>query len=157
MFFPRRILLTPFTEVFAQMSPSQWGWPTVVTTACPLPPPFIPPLLFYSFPITLPIPTCYVIYRLALLFIESFPTPVHACLVASVHVRLFVTQLFSSWTLAQQAPLSMGFSRQEYCCALLQGTFLTLCLLLLLCLLHWQVGSLLLVAPGRTFPSPTRM
>ena len=40
------------------------------------------------------------------------------------------------WTVAHQAPLSMGFSRQEYCSglhALLQGIFLTqglnLCLL----------------------------
>ena len=40
------------------------------------------------------------------------------------HVQLFVT----SWTIACQAPLSMGFSRQEYwggCHFLLQGTFLT--------------------------------
>ena len=32
------------------------------------------------------------------------------------------------WTVAHQAPLSMGFSRQEYCCgchALLQGIFPT--------------------------------
>ena len=109
MFFPRRLFLTPFTEVFAQMSPSQWGWPTWINllsrqhVPCHL-------LSFYTFPITLPIPTCYVIYWLALLFIESFPSPVHACLVASVHVRLFVTL----WTLTHQVPLSMGFSRQEY-------------------------------------------
>ena len=31
-----------------------------------------------------------------------------------VHVRLFVTP----WTVARQAPLSMGFSRQEYCSGL---------------------------------------
>ena len=40
------------------------------------------------------------------------------------HVGLFVTP----WTVAHQAPLSMGFSRQEYwlgCHALLQGIFLT--------------------------------
>ena len=30
------------------------------------------------------------------------------------HVRLFVTP----WTIAHQAPLSMGFSRQEYCSGL---------------------------------------
>ena len=29
------------------------------------------------------------------------------------HVRLFVTP----WTVARQTPLSMGFSRQEYCWA----------------------------------------
>ena len=57
-------------------------------------------------------------------------------------VRLFVTP----WTVASQAPLSMGFSRQETgvgCHALLQGIFPTQgsnsCLL---CLLHRQVGSL---------------
>ena len=33
-------------------------------------------------------------------------------------------QLFAPlWTVAHQAPLSMGFSRQEYCHALLQGIF----------------------------------
>ena len=40
------------------------------------------------------------------------------------HVKLFVTL----WTVASQAPLSMGFSRQEYWsgfCFLLQGIFLT--------------------------------
>ena len=40
------------------------------------------------------------------------------------HVRLFVTP----WTAAHQAPLSMGFSRQEYgvgCLFLLQGIFPT--------------------------------
>ena len=36
------------------------------------------------------------------------------------HVQLFAT----SWTAASQAPLSMGFSRQEYC-FLLQGIFPT--------------------------------
>ena len=34
--------------------------------------------------------------------------PVHACMFC--HIRLFVTP----WTVAQQAPLSMGFFRQEY-------------------------------------------
>ena len=36
-------------------------------------------------------------------------------------VRLFVTP----WTVAHQAPLSMGFSRQEYWSGFLQGIFLT--------------------------------
>ena len=49
--------------------------------------------------------------------------------------------------LAYQAPLSMGFSRQEYwsvgCHALLQGIFTTQgSNLYLLGLLHWQLGSL---------------
>ena len=38
----------------------------------------------------------------------------HACFRFS-HVQLFVTL----WTMACQAPLSMGFSRQEYCSGLL--------------------------------------
>ena len=58
------------------------------------------------------------------------------------HVRFFVTL----WTVACQAPLSMGFSRQEYWsglpCSLPgdlpdQGSNPHL-----LCLLHWQAGSL---------------
>ena len=54
-------------------------------------------------------------------------------------------QLFSApWTVACQAPLSMGLPRQEYWSGLhflLQGIFPTQGLGLL-CLLHWQVGSL---------------
>ena len=65
------------------------------------------------------------------------------------HVRLFVTL----WTVALQAPLSMGFSRQEYWSgfhALLQGIFPTQgSKLHLLGLLQWQVGSLLLVPSGK--------
>ena len=64
------------------------------------------------------------------------------------HVRLFET----SWTVSHQAPLSIGFSRQEYwngCHFLLQGIFLTQgsnpCLL---CLQHRQVGSLPLLHLG---------
>ena len=63
------------------------------------------------------------------------------------HVLLFATP----WAVAHQAPLFMGFSRQEYsneCRFLLQGIFPTqgsnLCLLHLL---HWQVGSLALAPP----------
>ena len=50
------------------------------------------------------------------------------------------------WGVAPQAPLSMGFSRQEYWSGghvLLQGIFLTQGLNLhLQYLLHWQAGSL---------------
>ena len=56
-------------------------------------------------------------------------------------VPLFVTLR----TITYQAPLSMGFSRQEYCSgyALLQGIFLTQGLSLrVLHLLHWQASSL---------------
>ena len=58
----------------------------------------------------------------------------YACMLSSFsHVRLFVTL----WTVAHQAPLSMGYSRQEYwsgkkkkntgvgCHVLLQGIFPT--------------------------------
>ena len=39
----------------------------------------------------------------------------HACILSHFsHIRLFVTL----WTVAQQAPLSMGFPRQEYCSGL---------------------------------------
>ena len=44
------------------------------------------------------------------------------------------------WIVAHQAPLSMGFSRQEYCHFPLQGIFLTQGSNLRL--LHWQAGSL---------------
>ena len=61
------------------------------------------------------------------------------------HVQLFATP----WTVAHQAPLSMGFFRQEYWSglpcpspgdALNPGIELT-------SLLHWQVGSLPLAPP----------
>ena len=63
-------------------------------------------------------------------------------------VRLSVTP----WTVACQAPPSMGFSRQEYMSGyhcLLQGIFLTQALNThLLHLLHWQADSLPLSHPG---------
>ena len=59
----------------------------------------------------------------------------HACMLS--HVRVFVTP----WTVALQAPLLLGFSRQEYCWSchfLLQGIFPTPRLNLhLLQFLHW--------------------
>ena len=54
------------------------------------------------------------------------------------------------WTVACQAPLSMGFSRLDTgvgCHALLQGIFPTQGSKLHL--LHWQVGSLPLVSPRK--------
>ena len=64
-------------------------------------------------------------------------------------VRFFVTL----WTVASQGPLSMGFSRQEYWSGLpcppprdLPNPRIQPCLL---CLLHWQVGFLLLAPPGK--------
>ena len=74
----------------------------------------------------------------------SWLYPIIICMLLSRFrcVWLFVTL----GTIACQAPLPLGFSRQEYGVghhALLQGIFLTqgsnICLL---CLLHWQVGSL---------------
>ena len=70
-----------------------------------------------------------------------------ACLLSQFRrIQLLVTP----WTVVHQAPLSMGFSRQEYWSELLfpipgdlphpginQG------------LLHWQVGSLALAPPGK--------
>ena len=59
------------------------------------------------------------------------------------------------YTAARQAPLSTGFSRQEYwvgCCALLQGIFPTQRLNgHLLRLLHWQAGSLPLAPCGKAY------
>ena len=65
------------------------------------------------------------------------------------HVRLCGTL----WAAARQAPLSLGFSRQEYWSGLPcppQGIFPTRGLNpCLLPLLHWQAGSLPLVSPGK--------
>ena len=66
------------------------------------------------------------------------------------HVQLSATL----WTVAHQAPLSMGFSRQEHCSGLLcppTGDLLTQELNPCpLSLLHWQVGSLPLVPSGNS-------
>ena len=74
--------------------------------------------------------------------------------VMQVPVCFSRVQLFEAlWTVARQAPLSMGFSSQEYGSglhALLQGIFSTqgsyLCLLRLL---HWQLDSIPLEPPGK--------
>ena len=63
-------------------------------------------------------------------------------------VRLCVTP----WTVARQAPLSMGLSRREYWSELLssRGVFLSQgSNTSLLCLLHWQAGSLPLATLGK--------
>jgi len=64
------------------------------------------------------------------------------------------------WTIARQAPLSMGFSKQNTgvgCRALLQEIFLIQgSNLRLLCLLHWQAGSLPLAPLGKPVPSHTQ-
>ena len=66
------------------------------------------------------------------------------------HVQLFVTQ----WTVARQAPLcpwdSLGMNTGVGCHFLFQGILLTLGKNPhLLCLLHWQVGSLPQVPSGK--------
>ena len=84
-----------------------------------------------------------------------FPSKAHvasACMLNRFsHVWFFVTLC----TVASQAPLSLGFSRQEYrvgCHALLLGIFLIQRPNpRLLCLLHWQMGSLPLVPLGKPF------
>ena len=65
------------------------------------------------------------------------------------HVQLCETL----WTVACQAPLSMGFSRHEVDChALIQGIFLAQGLNpCLLCLPNWQAGSLPLAPPEKPF------
>ena len=68
-------------------------------------------------------------------------------------VQLFVTP----WTVAHQAPLSMGFPRQEYWNGLPlppKGIFLTQGSILHL--LHWQAGSLPLSHLGSPFISGTQ-
>ena len=72
----------------------------------------------------------------------------YCCSDALSHVWLFA----SPWTVARQAPLSMGLSRQKYWSGLhflLQEIFLTQgSSPRLLHLLHWQVCSLPLESPG---------
>ena len=79
----------------------------------------------------------------------------HACmsLICFSCVQLFATL----WSVAHQAPLSMGFSRQEYQSGLPclpPGVLPTPCIEPMqenLHLLHWQVGSLSLAPPGKPF------
>ena len=68
---------------------------------------------------------------------------IYSCAVLSPFspIQLFVT----AWTVAHLAPLFMGFSRQQEWVAMpsSRGIFSTQVLKLhLLCLLHWQAGSL---------------
>ena len=72
---------------------------------------------------------------------ELWLTKCDSCMHAQSHPTLA-----TPWTVACQAPLSMGFSRQHIevgCHFLLQGIFPTQASNLhLLCFLHWQVDSL---------------
>ena len=70
-----------------------------------------------------------------------------SCCVVLWKLRICVGLFATPWTVTCQASLSVEFSRQEYwsgfCRALLQGIFPAQGLNLhLLCLLHWQAGSL---------------
>ena len=79
--------------------------------------------------------------------------PATRCVHAKSHFS-YVQLCGTPWTVAHQAPLSLGFSRQEYWSGLpfppagadLPDPGSNPCLL---CLLHWQVGSLTLVPPGK--------
>ena len=61
-----------------------------------------------------------------------------------------VSLLQAPWTVAHQASLSMGFPRLEYWSELLCPPPGDLPNPSLLCLLHWQVGSLPLALPGKS-------
>ena len=81
-------------------------------------------------------------------------TPLHACMLSCfIHVRLFVIP----WTVARQAPLSIGFPRQEYWSGLhflLQEIFQTLGSNP--CLLRWQADSLPLSHVGSPILTPLK-
>ena len=79
----------------------------------------------------------------------------HVCILSRFNRDwLFATP----WTVAHQAPLPMGFSRQEYWSGLPcppLGIFPTQrSNPRLLCLLHWQAGSLPLAPPGKPQLAP---
>ena len=80
------------------------------------------------------------------------------CLHPSLLSRFSCVRIFATpWTAARQAPLSMEFSRKEYWSGLPcppPGIFPTAGLNPhLLCLLHWQGGSLPLVPRGEPWMS----
>ena len=88
------------------------------------------------------------------LHVTAVSSTIYVCMLShSCHARRFAIL----WAVACQAPLSMGFSRQEWdagvgCHFLLQGIFPTQgSNLSLLCLLHWQESSLPLAPPGKHF------
>ena len=83
-------------------------------------------------------------------FSSSMSTELFNCLRMSVCAQscpIFV----NPWTVACQAPLTMGFSKQEYCSGLLFPSpgDLPDPGIELLPLLHWQAGSLPLALPGK--------
>ena len=74
-----------------------------------------------------------------LFLLDLFAVCVCVCAYLVSHVWLFATP----WTVAHQAPLSMGFPRKMVSCHfLLQGIFPTQTQRLNQCLLHWWADSL---------------
>ena len=87
--------------------------------------------------------TGYGVYRTTLYYLRNIS--IKLCL----HSRVWLSE--APWTIAYQDPLSMEFSRQEYCTSC-QGIFPTQGWnTRLLHLLHWHVDSLPLASPGKRF------
>ena len=86
--------------------------------------------------------------RFGSLYLKSFWTW-HACLCAKLLQCVWFLAVL--WTVARQAPLSMGFSRQECWSGLPCPPPSDLPDLGILPLLHWQAVSLPLVPPGKPF------
>ena len=87
---------------------------------------------------------------------EPATSPRYACMSLHAYNLSYFSfnQFFAtSWTVAHQSPLPMGFSRQEYWSGLPcppPGALLTQrSNHHLLCLLHWQAGSLTLAPPEK--------
>ena len=108
-------------------------WASLIPVLQPLSfPPHKQPLLIFS---------CAVFQKLCYTYLSTHYYAYNTCMLSPYsHVWLFVML----WTAVCQAPLSKGFSRQEYWSGLpcfLQGIFLIQGLNPhLLCLLHWQGG-----------------
>ena len=89
------------------------------------------------------------LYSVVIVSVLQHESAMQSCVLSCFrHVQLFVTL----WTVARQASLFMGLSRQEYWSGLpfpppgdLPGQGIESCLLRLL---HWQVSSLPRAPPG---------
>ena len=90
--------------------------------------------------------TCHTLY-VYVYFVGMYS--LHVCVLSYFsHVLLFTTL----WTVAHQAPLSVGFSREEYWSELLsssRGSFQPRDRTHVSCLLYWQMGSLPLAPSGK--------
>ena len=89
---------------------------------------------------------------MALTFFQRYLDRMCVCVCVCVCSVFSRVQLFeTAWTIAHQAPLSMGFSQQEYwsCPFLLRGIFPTQgSNQHFLHLLHWQADSFTTEPPG---------